>query len=92
MNKLWLVLAICIIIGAATLAGCTERVEGGQQIDSTQIKDFGNGVLFFPFTNDGFGYALSNYIAQNNATVLAIVPEPIETTYNTYEGYWVIVK
>ncbi len=57
------------------------------------IVDYGNGVLFFPYSNQEFGRRLSNYLAAHpNLSVVSVSDVPVSSSYNGSAGYFVIVR
>jgi hypothetical protein len=92
------IVALILVACAVMISGCATQITGGKEVFNSgdvTVRDFGNGVLYFTYSSDNkdnFGYTLSRYISDNDVTVLAIAPDPIETAYNAFNGYWVIVS
>jgi len=58
---------------------------------SQEIKDYGNGVYYFPVAGDNFGWWLSRFVKDNNAEIISISAY-CQGNYGVTTGYFVIVK
>lgn len=56
-----------------------------------EYVDYGQGVLFFPYTRESFGRALAEFLKRNDSyRVVSLAPDDTDA-YGTTRGYFVIV-
>ena len=94
----YITVLICLVILMCGVAGCTATGQPEQRYEqeygdggTCNIKDYGNGVLYFSATRDSFGSALSAYIEKHNAKVISISADS-QGVYGVTDGYFVIVE
>lgn len=103
----WNIAIIAAAIALLFVAGCTaqqsqpisyklitDREEAVSQSSTEvcKIVDYGRGVLFFECNGDAFAQALSGYLGEHIVRVDAITPVPYPTSYNSFQGYIVVVR
>jgi len=88
LKILSVLLALTILL---IFPGCTGNYYEYSQ-HSQEIKDYGNGVYYFPATGDDFGWCLSRFIKDNNAEIVTIAPSLAGGVSFPSGGYFVIVK
>jgi hypothetical protein len=88
--KLKILFGSLILIILLAFSGCTSNYYEYSQ-HSQEIKDYGNGVYFFPVTGDNFGWWLSRFIRDNNVEVLSVARNMANSIDST-AGFFVIVK
>jgi hypothetical protein len=90
---------ICVIIGAllifATVAvlGCTAAPDPQTNaITPTPPVVFGNGVYYFPQTDQAFGEVLSGFIGNNPDLQLITIAPNDNNLYGHTSGYFAVFK
>jgi hypothetical protein len=100
ITKTLKLIIVLLVFAAVIFAGCVESREITTDTNSlssnphqcTEVKSYGNGVLYFDCNEGYFAQKLSDYIGENNVTVTAIASVPAWSTSNYYKGYIVVVK
>ena len=94
----YIVVLICLFILMCGVAGCTVTSQPDQRYEqeygngeTCNIKDYGNGVLYFDANKDRFGSALSAYIETHKVRVVSISADS-QGVYGITDGYFVVVE
>lgn len=78
-----------LLIVALFLVGCGNSLPSNGKPD---VKDFGNGVLYFEYNGSDFGYALSSWIGDHRDYKVIQIVEDGTDAYGSTHGYFVVVE
>lgn len=83
---------VIVIIMVLVMVGCVDTAkEGGKQYQSNiGIRDYGNGVFYFNYTEGDFAKALSGFSETHK--VISICPNTPPSSQGGAFGYFVVAE
>lgn len=82
------ILALVLCYSGLMFWGCSKEYIASV---NPEYVDYGQGVLFFPYTRESFGRALAEFLKRNDSyRVVSFAPDDTDA-YGTTRGYFVIV-
>lgn len=93
MKKITAVAILIIVV--AMFAGCVplpppEKIrESGTVVKTIEIEDYGQGIYYFPYSREDFGYSLSDFMSRHSELELVTIAVATGSQGGTL-GYFVV--